>query len=94
VGPYSPLGVDSEGVLDEYTAYPLNVPVHLDHFTMVTSQAVQFLLEGTRGAFEQRWVYLILQERDASRSDWLRQVLARSYARLMTANSVLTATGD
>jgi anti-anti-sigma regulatory factor len=101
------LEVHLEGVLEECTAYPLqerintligttsnDVLVHCGHLTTIMPQAVQILLEGTRQAFEQRRVQLILQEVDASLSGWLRQVPMPSYATVITVNSEVTATGD
>jgi hypothetical protein len=68
--------------------------VHFGDLTTVTPTAVQRLLEGTRKAFEQRRVRLILQEVDAASSAWLSQLAVPSYATVMAANSAATATGD
>jgi hypothetical protein len=101
------LEVHLEGVLDERAAYPLkerintlirttgnDVLVHFAHLTTVTPKAVQVLLEGTRKAFEQRRMQLVLQEVDASLYAWLGQVSVPSHVTVIAANSEATATGD
>jgi anti-anti-sigma regulatory factor len=101
------LEVHLEGVLDERAAHPLkerintlirttgnDVLIHFEHLTTATPKAVQVLLEGTRKAFEQRRVRLILQEVDASLYAWLSQASVPPYATVIAANSGATATGD
>jgi radical SAM superfamily enzyme YgiQ (UPF0313 family)/anti-anti-sigma regulatory factor len=101
------LEVRLEGVLDERAAHPLkerintlirttgnDVLIHCEHLTTATPKAVQVLLEGTRKAFEQRRVRLILQEVDASLYAWLSQASVPPYATVIAANSGATATGD
>jgi hypothetical protein len=100
------LEVHLAGVLDEHAAYPLqerintlvrtagsDLLVHFGQLTAVTPKAVQVLLEGTRKTFERRRVRLTLQEVDASLYAWLSQVPVPSYATVIAANSVATATG-
>jgi radical SAM superfamily enzyme YgiQ (UPF0313 family) len=105
--PTNRVEVRLEGVLDEGLAHPLgeridtlvrttgsDMLVHFGDLTTVTPKAVRRLLEGSRKAFEQRGVRLILQDVDAPLYVWLSQLPVPSYVTVIMANSEATATGD
>jgi anti-anti-sigma regulatory factor len=107
LGSTTMLEVHLEGVLEERTVSPLrerintlvrtsgsDLILHCSGLTTVTPRAVQVLLEGTRKAFEQQRVRLILQGVDAALHAWLRQLPVPSYTTVVVAGTDATATGD